>query len=198
MTPSIVPIVEGHGEVESVPILLRRIALRVAPGLFARVNPPTRIKIGSFLNDGEYFGRYVSLAAAKARQTGGLVLILLDCDDDCPAALGPQILARAQGVCSDVPYVVALAHREFEGWFIAALESLREFGGFSGNIEKPVDPEVFRDAKGWIRARRPAGYDPMIDQAAFTTTFDLNEATLAPSFARLLRHLEAYFRRFAS
>ena len=196
--PFLVPIVEGHGEIESVPLLLRRIAARSSPALVPRINPPTRIKIGSFLNDQDYFFRYVTLAAAKARQADGLVLILLDCDDDCPAMLGPDLLRRAQAVRADVPYLVALAHREFEAWFIAALESLRECAGISPDVEKPENPEVYRDAKGWIGSRRLSGYDPVVDQAAFTAVFDLDEATAAPSFARLLHRLSDHFHPFAS
>jgi hypothetical protein len=197
MIPFVVPIVEGFGEIEAVPLLLRRIAAKVSLALVPRVNPPTRVKIGSFLNDQEYFTRYITLAAAKAKQADGLVLILLDCDDDCPATLGPVLLARALRVRSDVPYLVALAHREFEAWFIAALDSLREYAGFAPQVEKPANPESFRDAKGWLRAGRAAGYDPMIDQAAFTAVFDLDEASLAPSFARLRHRLDAFYRKLS-
>ena len=196
MTPFLVPIVEGHGEIESVPLLLRRMATHVSSSLVPRINPPTRVKSGSFLNDQEYFERYVTLAAAKAKQSEGLVLILLDCDDDCPATLGPDLLAKAQHVRSDVPYLVVLAHREFEAWFIAALDSLREYAGFAAEIEKPADPESFRDAKGWLGTRRASGYDPMIDQAAFTAIFDLDEATLAPSFARFFGRINTHYQQF--
>jgi hypothetical protein len=167
---------------------------QTTPGLNPRINPPTRIKAGSFLNDADYFLKYVTLAAAKAKQGRGLVLILLDCDDDCPARLGPDLLARATQVHPDVPYLVALAKREFEAWFIAAFDSLRAGDGIGVDVEKPTDPESIRDAKGWLRARRPAGYDPVVDQAAMTARMDLVEAAGAPSFARLLDRLSVYFR----
>lgn len=196
MSLFIVPIVEGFGEVEAVPLLLRRIATQVSPTLVPRINPPTRVKLGSFLNDSDYFERYVKLAGAKARQADGLVLILLDCDDACPGTLGPLIVSKANKVCSDVPYLVVLAKREYEAWFIAALDSLREYAGIASEVEKPADPESIRDAKGWIAARRSTGYDPIVDQASFTAAFDLSEATLSPSFARLHERLTMHCRKF--
>ena len=124
--PFVAPIVEGHGEVEAVPALLHRIARRASFQGLLRVNPPIRVKQGSFVNDDEYFRNQVRLAAAKAAQENGSVLILLDCDDDCPARLGPELLRRAKEGRSDVDMFVALAYREFETWFIAAAHSLRD------------------------------------------------------------------------
>lgn len=107
-SPLIVPIVEGHGEWEALPLLLRRILAESGTGSFPSVNSPIRIKAGSFLRDQDYFARYITLAAAKAAQGGGTVLILLDCEDDCPAELGPRLLAMARAVRNDVGYVVPL------------------------------------------------------------------------------------------
>jgi len=63
----IASIVEGHGEVQALPILLRRLAKDLAPNVDLRLNPPLRVKAGSFLNDNEYFGKYIELAARKAK-----------------------------------------------------------------------------------------------------------------------------------
>ena len=95
--PLIVPIVEGHGEVEALPVLIRRIFAAFRPGMIPVVNPPSRVKAGSFLQDRDYFRKYVALAAAKAAQGDGLVLILLDGEDHCPGTLGPRLLAECPG-----------------------------------------------------------------------------------------------------
>jgi hypothetical protein len=50
-------IVEGHGEVEALPALLHRIARDAAFTGVLRVNPPIRVKSGSFLNDRDYLER---------------------------------------------------------------------------------------------------------------------------------------------
>jgi hypothetical protein len=91
-------VVEGHGEVEALPALIRRIAESIGFAGDLRVNPPIRVKSGSFLNDEDYFRKYVALAAGKAVANGGSLLILLDCEDDCPGTLGPALLRRAQAV----------------------------------------------------------------------------------------------------
>lgn len=67
-------VVEGHGEVEALPALIRRIAESVGFAGDLRVNPPIRVKSGSFLNDEDYFRKYVALAAGKAVANGGGLL----------------------------------------------------------------------------------------------------------------------------
>jgi len=119
----IVPIVEGHGEVQAVPVLIRRIFAAFQPEIHPQINPPSRIKAGSFLADPAYFEKFIRLAAAKAAQGNGTVLILLDREDDCPRTLGPDLLARARHVRPDIPCIVALAYREYETWFLAAATS---------------------------------------------------------------------------
>lgn len=182
----ICPIVEGHGEIEAVPLLIRRIFAESGTGTMPGINYPIRIKSGSFLHDESYFQRYVQLAAAKAAQAGGEVLILLDCEDDCPATLGPALLARAKNVRNDVPTTVVLAHREYETWFLAAAESLRGCGGLSADLSPPADPEAIRGAKEWLGRHMERSYDPIIHQAAFTARFDLSQAKTVPSFARFV------------
>lgn len=143
-------IVEGHGEVEALAPLLHRIARLIGFDGYLVVNPPIRVKSGSFLKDPDYFRKQMILVGAKAAQTGGSVLILLDCEDECPGTLGPALLQKARTVRSDVNIVVALASREYETWFLAAARSLRGRRGLPENLEPPPNPEAIRDAKGWL------------------------------------------------
>ena len=185
-------IVEGHGEQQAVQRLLRRIATDAAPLAQLRVNEPIRVKSGSFVNDSGYFSRYVNLAAAKARQEiAGHVLILLDSEDECPARFGPRLLVQAQAVAPDVNIIVALAYREYETWFMAAVESLRGVEDLSGAAVRPADPEATRNAKGWLGRHMPHGYDPIAHQLAFTNRFDLGAGRTVPSFDRLYRKIAA-------
>jgi hypothetical protein len=188
----IAPIVEGHGEVEAVPVLLRRIVQAEAPQHQLRINPPIRIKSGSFLNKESDFNRYVTLAASKAAQSAGLVLILLDCEDDCPAILGPELLARAQSVRGDVPYLIVLAYREYESWFLAAARSLRGLSGLPDNLITPDNVEAIRNAKGWLSERMTRSYDPIKHQAEISGKFDLHEARGSASFDRFYRRIVEY------
>lgn len=185
----VAPIVEGHGEVEALPALLHRIAISVGVEGTLRVNPPIRVKPGSFLHDHDYFRKRVALAGAKAAQAGGAVLILLDSEDDCPATLGPELLQRAKAVRGDVVVIVALAYREYETWFLTAARSLRGLRGLPHDLDPPPVPESTRDAKGWLGARMAFGYDPVIHQLEFSRTFDLEEARANPSFNRFYQHI---------
>ena len=187
----IVPIVQGTGETQAIERLLWRIAQDAVPGATLRVNQPIRVKSGSFLSDTNERERHVLLAAAKARQANGSILILLDCEDDCPAVLGPRLLKQASAVAGNVPVLVTLAHREYETWFVAAAESLRGIEGMAGDVVSPPEPEVMRDAKGWLGRRLPHRYDPVTHQLEFTRHFDLQAARRVPSFDRLYRKIQS-------
>lgn len=186
----VAPIVEGSGETQSIERLIWRIAQSFSPGVAIRVNQPIRVKSGSFMNDARQRDRHVMLAAAKARQARGCVLVLLDSEDHCPAQLGPRLLADVSEVARDIPFIVCLAYREYETWFVAAVESLRGIEGMSPEVSCPADPEAFRDAKGWLGRHLPHRYDPITHQLTFTNHFDLQAARAVSSFDRLYRKID--------
>ncbi|MEW6303097.1 MAG: hypothetical protein AB1705_06480 [Verrucomicrobiota bacterium] len=191
----IAPIVEGHGDVQSVPLLLRRFATDFAPASQLRLNPAIRVKVGSFLNNNDYFKRHVELAARKARQwPNSCVLIVLDCEDGCPAELGPDILRRARDCRPDVVTIVILAYREFETWFLAAAASLRGVCGLPLDLEPPANPEALRDAKGWLSGKMGRPYNEPEHQPRLTAVFSFEEAQGAKSFARTVRKMRDCFR----
>lgn len=181
-------VVAGHGEAEAVPILVRRIALTVDPGLVATFpKKPLRITESKLLKAGE-LERAVELAARNA--DGGPVLVLLDCDDGCPARLGPQLLERARNARSNIPLSVVLATREFEAWFLAAAESLRGLRGLAEDLTSPADPEAIRGAKEWLSAHMTGGrrYSETLHQPAFAAQFDMDLARKrSPSFDKCMR-----------
>ena len=72
----IVSIVEGHGELDAVPILLRRIAAAALPVGAVDVRSPIRVDRRKIVKAAE-LERAVELAARKAG-AGGRILILLD------------------------------------------------------------------------------------------------------------------------
>lgn len=182
-------IVEGHGEVQAVPILLRRIAATFDPRLVLRVNPPLRVKRDRFIRDTLEFTRYVELAARKAQPHGG-VFILLDAEDNCPAILGPDLLQRAQAIRSDIPFAVVLAKHEYESWFLAAARSLRGIGGLPLDLDPPADPEGRSGAKEWLEGRLTAGrYIGQKHQPELTEVFDFAQAARADSFQKCLREV---------
>jgi hypothetical protein len=185
-------IVEGHGEVEALPALLHRIARSASFTGVLRVNPPIRVKSGSFINDKDYFRKHVALATAKAAQAGGSVVILLDCEDDCPGTLGPRLLQQAQAVRANVDVFIALACREYESWFLSAARSLRGRRGLPQDLDPPPAAEGIRNAKGWLSDRMTGAYDPVIHQLEFTKNFDVEEARANQSFDRLYCHIQKF------
>ena len=187
----IATIVEGHGEVEAVPILLRRIAQDVFPGYAVNIPRPIRVKRRQILKPGE-LERSVDLAARRAGAGGG-VLILLDANSDCPATLGPELLQRATEARKDRTIRVVLTKTEYEAWFLAAARSIAGRHGIADPIAPPPDPESIRDAKGWLSARMPPrrSYRATIHQPALTAIFDLHSARPAPSFDKMWRDVSS-------
>lgn len=184
----IASIVEGHGEVEAVPILLRRVAAEIDPTCAIAALPPIRVTKSRLLMPGE-LERAVELAARRTALPGG-VLVLLDSDADCPAQLGPSLLRRAAR--SDVPVGIVLAKQEFEAWFIAAAHSISGKRGLRTDLEAPLDPESIQGAKEWLDERMARGrkYAETLDQPALAALFDLNAARNLPSFNKLWRTVE--------
>jgi hypothetical protein len=186
MDLTIACIVEGHGEVEAVPVVVRRIAQEAFPTLPVRISPPFRLPRSRLLQPSE-LQRTVEIAARRVGKSGG-ILILLDSDDDCPASMGSELLARARVARADLPIRVILAKREFEAWFLAAAESLRSHRGLAPNLMGPSDPEAIRGAKEWLSAHMSTGhYSARLDQPALAALFDVSAARRSPSFDKFVR-----------
>ena len=127
-------IVEGHGDVAAVPVLLRRIQQQCDPAAYLEIARPIRIARHKLVKPGE-LEKAVAFAANQVASPRA-ILVLIDADDDCPAELGPELLARAKRVRPDVPIGIVLAKYEFEAWFLASLESLGGRRGLSCRGDK--------------------------------------------------------------
>lgn len=168
------PIVEGHGEVAALPVLLRRL-LGAAAVWDVRVGPPIRQPRGRLV-DRAFLERAVKLAR---RQEGcRAILILLDGERDCPAQLGPRLADWAAGVVGDTPCQVVVAHREYEAWFLASIVSLRGVRGIRADAAVHPEPEGPRGAKERIEERMEAerSYVERTDQPALSEALSLSEA----------------------
>ncbi|MEQ8964657.1 MAG: DUF4276 family protein [Azospirillaceae bacterium] len=190
----IFPIVEGHGEATAVPILLRRIFLETLGRTDLDCLKPHRLPRNKLEAPGE-LERAVELGARKikSRNSAGLILVLMDADDACPAATAPAVLSRISR--HDVACSVVFANREFESWFLVAARSLRSDKRVRSDAEPPSDPESIRGAKealGRMVMVSGAVYRPAVDQPALTARMDLAEARQAPSFDKLCRDIESF------
>ena len=189
MTVKIGCIVEGESEVETVPLLIRRIAANLYPELPLDVPPPIRRPRNQVVKENE-LERAVEFVA---RQIGGqgAIFIIFDGDDDCPAELGPALLRRASQVRSDLPIAVVLAKHEFEAWFLAAAESLRGRRGLKNDLNSPDNPEMIRGAKEWLSQRMEYNrtYRETSDQPALAALFDIEQARQVDSFDKCYRDI---------
>ena len=186
---TIASIVEGDGEVAALPKLLHRIAAEL--GVAKPLTPaPMRKPRGQITMAGG-MERHVAAAALRVQSQGG-VLVLIDADDDCPAELGPRLLARARAARPDKRIVVVLAKREFEAWYLAAAPSLAGRHGFRADFARVPDPEAPRDCKGLLTKARPKGqpYKETVDQASLASAFDMKMAREhADSFDKFYRDI---------
>jgi uncharacterized protein DUF4276 len=188
-------IVEGHGEREAVPLLLRRIAHWLDPALALNIVPPLRIAKGQIMKEPE-LKRAVELVARKSGN-GAPILILLDADDDAACLLAPQLIRWAKEARPDREISVVVAVREYEAWFLAAARSLAGKRGLPADIEPPDEPERRASPKRWLDERMPSGYSETLDQPALTALMSLEEARQADSLDKLVRDIARLLGRSA-
>lgn len=200
MTPAqIIAIVEGDGEVEAVPVLIRRYAELCSFQRPIHAPPAIRSPASRLRRPGE-LERTVTLAARRIAGAGGILLVL-DSDDDCPATMGPSLLARIRSARSDIPSAVVLAHREFESWFLGAAASLANRRGLHPSLSSHPTPESVRGCKEWLSDHMEHGrvYRPVDDQPALAQVFDLEMARRAcPSFDKFHREMTGLLARVAA
>jgi len=122
-----------------------------------------------------------------------LVLVLLDADKDLPCVLGPTIQTALGGLYGS-PATCVIAKNEYETWFVAAAESLRQYLILPDDFEPIVDPEAGGMGKGWIeRHFRGIKYSETVDQPKLTARMDLALCRArSPSFDKLCRELEKF------
>lgn len=185
--PVIVPLVEGHGEVEAAGVLLRRMLER-EKRFDVEIARPFRVKRHRVVKDGELER---SLTQAIRSRGADAAIVLLDADDDCPVELANGLLTRAQaGGFANIGVVCAC--REFEAWFLAAKRSLRGKCDIRAEAECVPDAEQLRDAKGRLTANMEGDrrYLEVDDQPRLAATLDLELAeTNARSFRKLCREI---------
>ena len=167
------PIVEGHGDVEAFPILLRRL-LEQAEVWGVRVGRPIRRRRDRLATkDGVMY----AVELARTRSDCGAILVLFDGDVDCPAELGPAVRRWASVAARDTPCGVCIAHREYEAWFLAAADSLRGHRSIRTDAAPHPSPDDPRGAKHELEQRMKRGdYKETIHQPAFSRMFCLSHA----------------------
>ena len=175
---SIMAIVEGPGDKDAVPALLRRILWE----RFSRYDidvPQPRVAHGkpNLIKKLEDFLRYALIEGCTA------ILILLDADTDCPTQLARELAQRAATLNLRVPIAVACAKHEYEAWFISCLstdegDNIRQRLGIPSSVTAPEDVESVGNAKAWLENHMPhhLGYKETTDQVVLTHYINLELA----------------------
>lgn len=167
----IVAIVEGHGEAEAVPVLVRKLAL--ASHGYAEVKPH-RVKRQRVVKPGE-LEKALEFAAMQPGCSG--ILLVLDADTDCPATLGPELLERCTATVGHLPVGVVLANHEYEAWILAGIEGVRGQRGIADDASPPPSPDDVRSPKSALEAMMGGrSYLETDDQAAFSERMDTDAA----------------------
>jgi Domain of unknown function (DUF4276) len=202
----IVPIVEGRGEVDAVPILLRgwlkfrkyrTVEVHSAGPVYAGGKGNIAAAHDPILGKG--VEHYVRLAWLRQPRVD-VILILLDADKDCPAALAAALFARAPTMIPpNFPIDVVVANTEYEAWFLAAFPSARfrralEVQGFrlrQRSLPRGMDVEAIADCKARIETLVDVSYKPTKHQPALTQVlpFSRGMTRRSRSFRKLIKEL---------
>jgi hypothetical protein len=164
---TVAAVVEGDGELEALPVLIRRLAY--AHEVYdVRVAPAFLLPRPKFLVPQE-FELAIEAQARRLRGPGG-VLALLDADDDCAVDLMERIRSDYRG---KYEFALVVAVREYESLFLA------------GHLP---NPEEIRDAKGAVRALTGT-YKATRHQPKLSATVDLESARECRWFRKFEREL---------
>ena len=196
--PTIVPVVEGAGDVAALPELLGRILRErfnrpdviVAQGKSGVVNANGRQNLESKLEN--------FLQHAQNKPQCDAILVLLDADDDCPVALAQGLLERCERMGLNRPVQIVCAHRCYESWFLASLDTIKGQRGISDTAVLPQAAEDVSNPKQWLTDQMPTGqaYKETIHQASLSRSIDIGEAhKISRSFRRLCHALEQLLAR---
>ena len=188
------PIVEGHGEIEAFPVLLRRIANEFGVNDCKILKPLLHHR--SDFNREDKVRKAVCLAQLKLAGYAKLrhgIFILFDLDDDCLKNKADDLWAWTKFKGLLIPTFTAFAVMEYEAWFLAGLIPLRERLKIPEHVKPPTNPEEIRAAKEWIgnRMKDRRQYSPTTHQAPCSQYFSLADAYRAcRSFRKLVSEFE--------
>jgi len=198
--PTLIPIVEGDGEVRALPLLLRRLFHEVLQVYDINVAQPKNAHGCGNLTASDQLERFVKYALLEPECDGVLVLIDNDAvegvigtnelNDTCAPAFACYLATRIHHLSPTKPVVIVVARWEYESWFLASLDTMNQAISIPQGTAYPGDIESERSAKGWIDRRLAPGqkYLETRDQVRMTAHLDLRAAELGSRSFRRLKH----------
>jgi hypothetical protein len=191
--PKVVPIVEGNGEVDAVPLLLRKLLGEMHRWDVQPARPLNAHGRGNLEKLGG-LEKFIRLALKES-----------DCaEGDCAKELAKECAECVRAVGVTVPMVIVCAKCEYEAWFLASPETiagkdLKGRPGLPAGIRFAGDTESIQAVKGWLTRHLPKGraYKETLDQAPMTDLLD-TELTKqrSRSFRRLWHAVEQMMEAF--
>jgi Domain of unknown function (DUF4276) len=181
---TLLPIVEGDGDLLAVPELIRRVAHAADIFDLQILRPHKRGDLAKVSKRFEDF-----LAAGLLE--GAPILWVMDYDgercDDVDRDI-ETLRMRAAQVAPQANVDFAFMVKEYESLFLCDRETLcMFFPDIPGHAQWPADPERVRGAKEWISKIRPKGlaYKETVHQVRLTSRIDLHRLRdRSPSFVR--------------
>lgn len=188
-------IVEGHGDAQAVPLLVRRLLedhglhqIQLTTPQISGGLDKTRKRLGDYLRYG--------------LKNQCPILWVLDCDDKadgqpgCPVRHAESLRTLVEKEQISAPQRVEFAFfvREFESLFLVEQQALRDYYRLPPSTNIPDTSHLRRDAKGEISRLLPKSnaYKETMDQARITARLDL---ATCRNKSRDFRHFEAVLLR---
>ena len=189
----LLPIVEGQGEVEAVPLLLRNIVEQMERWDVV-IERPMNSHGKPNLTREEGIERFLQLGRRKGISG---ILVLLDADKDCARSLAEELAARSRSLKLEIPIAIVCANRCYEAWFLASMETiagkaLKGTPGLPPDCRYDEPPEERINPKTWITEQLSNQlYKETVHQAPLSTLIDIRLASeRSRSFRRLVHGLE--------
>ena len=174
--PSIIAIVEGPGDKNAVPGLIRRILYERLERYDIAVSQSkvahTKSKLVAELE------KFLGYAIAENCDA---ILVLVDADGECPLEESANLVERAEALNLAIPVAIVYANSEYETWFICSLseengEGIRVRLGIPESVIAPDNAESIRGAKEWLNGNMPRDlkYQETENQENLTYHIDMN------------------------
>jgi Domain of unknown function (DUF4276) len=180
-------LVEGHGEREAAPALIRRLVQHYERYEYSNLSIEVYNAKG-IGNITTHLENLLNNVFRKLKDCKAL-LILLDAEKDhyhCPPELAQELASQAEGLHLHFPIAIVCACCEYESWFLVSLRSIADRWLLPGTTYDG-NPEEECSAKAWLEDHMLDGeYRETRDQVKMTNALDIGYAIQSSrSFRRM-------------
>ncbi len=187
-------IVEGDGEVQAAPLLIRRILHEYFE--YYELQNVESINAHSNDNITKHNGLETLLEHTRQKSDCVGVIVLLDAERthyQCVVSLITNLSGRAKNLGLPFPVALVCACCEYESWFLGSIHSLEGKNYLNASISFEGNPEEKCNAKEWINDNIKEGfsYRETRDQVKMTALLDIHHLIEnVRSFRRMVHAIE--------